>query len=530
MAAEDITLRIGAQETASAVLDTLKSKLTDVLGPNGAAYLAVGAGVGAALVGVGAALLNAGEKASKLGDELQEMSQRTGVPIATLGGLNMAAAQAGISTGSLEASLKAFVRKIAEAQDPTSKQAKLFEDLGIKTKDAGGHTKDVNAVFFATIDRLGETKNKTDQLIQSQGFFGRSGQDLIPIIEGGSAKIKDLILETENLGTAFDDITAQQASDYQDSLLKLKTSWDGMVVQVGMAVIPTLNRLVNEGLLPAIAAIKDIVGLSPSDTTAALPLMATRLHGVDEKTGLLTVTVKSHKLALENLANTHRTVVSTAIDNTSISIKGIRDEIVTTATPAIGAMKDTFDDTATAIDKVKESVKNVRPEYGTTVAEMDNVNREFGYFDDRLGWVAGTGRDGQGGLKGVDSALDDLFDTADNFDLSSIPMPSILTLEETRDRLAEIDQNFKDIDDDFPADINWDTIFTPPENGFKGFATGLGNAFTEPMGKQVIQTSLISAFTDISQGGSFKNAIGGVAVAIGSAIGEQERTAYNENN
>ena len=59
---------------------------------------------------------------------------------------------------------------------------KAFQELGVSITDASGQLRDRQEVFYEVIDALGRIENVTERDAVAMDIFGRSAQELNPLI------------------------------------------------------------------------------------------------------------------------------------------------------------------------------------------------------------------------------------------------------------------------------------------------------------------------------------------------------------
>ena len=201
------------------------------------AFAAIGA---AAVAGFVAARKAYGELLDQFSqfDKLAKLRQQLGLSTETLSALGLGAKLAGSDLDSLATGLGVFSRKLLEAQEPTSRSARLVSDLGIQ----GRTTEESLARLADVIASLPDGQTKTAIAME---FLGRSGARLIPMLNRGSAGLREMRAEAERLGIVIDLTTAQSAEELNDDLERLSFLIDGFKQQLAISLLPTLERIVD---------------------------------------------------------------------------------------------------------------------------------------------------------------------------------------------------------------------------------------------------------------------------------------------
>ena len=205
-----------------------------------------GAAIGASLVA------NVGLVANKLRntinqmDELSKAAQRASMPTEEFSKLAYAGNLADVSIQDLQASMGRLAKAQGDAQRETSVQARVFEALGIATKDAEGNLRSTHDVLLDFADSFKELKGSPEIMAAGMNIFGRSFQNLIPLLKDGSQGLRDAGIEAEQLGLVLSTEAGQQAEEFNDDITRLQSALTGMWREVAQQVLPNLLALTNQ--------------------------------------------------------------------------------------------------------------------------------------------------------------------------------------------------------------------------------------------------------------------------------------------
>lgn len=175
---------------------------------------------------------------SSTGDALDEMSQRTGVSVTTLSALQFAAEQTGSSIGAVATAFKVLSKNVAAANAGNKAAVSSLREIGLSAKQLIGLTPDKQLELIA--DRIAAIQNPTLRSAAAQKIFGRSAQELIPLLSEGAAGIRRFVAEAERLGITLDPEAASAAGAFNDSLDALKTQVKFLIANIGGALVPEL--------------------------------------------------------------------------------------------------------------------------------------------------------------------------------------------------------------------------------------------------------------------------------------------------
>lgn len=206
----------------------------------------VGAAVGTALVAGGALVANQLKNTINQMDELSKAAQRASLPTEEFSKLAYAGELADVSIQDLQASLGRLAKAQADAEKSTSTQGRIFDALGIATKNAEGNLRSTYEVFLDFADAFQEYQGSPEIVAAGLNIFGRSFQNLIPLLKDGSEGLKAAGIEAEQLGLVLSTEAGQQAEQFNDDLTRLKSSLTGLWREVAAQVLPQLVQLSGE--------------------------------------------------------------------------------------------------------------------------------------------------------------------------------------------------------------------------------------------------------------------------------------------
>lgn len=243
-----VEILLNARDQASAVFGKVAasaSEASTVLGLNAqqwdkTANASLVAG-GAILGGLGAIA----QKTATYGDELAKASGRTGVAVESLGRLRYAAERSDVQFGSLVGALQKMSRSADEAAQGTAQQAEAFARLGVSVTDSTGQLKDSELLFTELAGAISGIPNETERTALAMAVFGRSGAQLLPLLNEGSAGIQALGDRAQQLGFVMSGPAAANAELFNDMLDDAKDSLFGVALQIGPVLLPQLAELAN---------------------------------------------------------------------------------------------------------------------------------------------------------------------------------------------------------------------------------------------------------------------------------------------
>ena len=191
----------------------------------------------------GAATFAVAKWASGVSQSLQplfDLSEQTGVAVASLQELSFAAEQSGSSSQALESSISGLSAKIGEAAQKGSEE---FTRLGISVRDnVTGEVKKADELLIEVGKRF---KEKNLSIPEQQGFAETLGIDpsLISMLSQTSAEIEKLKQRARDLGITLSPEDKKSLEEYNRSIAEMDSAMSGLKNLIAVAVVPELEGL-----------------------------------------------------------------------------------------------------------------------------------------------------------------------------------------------------------------------------------------------------------------------------------------------
>lgn len=200
--------------------------------------LAFTAAAGAAVVGIKGAVDRM--------DELSKSAARVQMPTEEFSKLAYAGELADVTIQDLQSSLGRLAKAQAAALKDTSEQARVFDALGISVKNADGSLRDTSDVLMDFADAFKSVGDSPEIMAAGMALFGRSFQNIIPLIKDGSQGLREAGDEAERLGLVLSTEAGQQAEQFNDDITRLTSSVGGLWRTVASELLPDLIRLTEQ--------------------------------------------------------------------------------------------------------------------------------------------------------------------------------------------------------------------------------------------------------------------------------------------
>jgi len=239
VARADITLS-AVDETRQA-FDSVKRNLTGLQGVAGTlngVLAGIGAGLSAgALVGFVRTSIDAA-------DNLGKLSQKVGVTVESLSELQYAGKLADVSTEQLGDGLRKLSVNLQAGATGSKEFVEAFRLVGISAAELNTLKPDVALARIA--DAFAGLEDGAAKTALAVRLFGRSGSDLIPLLNSGAAGLRAAGDEARRFGLVVSGEAAQAAEQFNDNITRLSQSASSFGIAMGNVVVPSLGKFSDE--------------------------------------------------------------------------------------------------------------------------------------------------------------------------------------------------------------------------------------------------------------------------------------------
>ena len=220
----------------------------------------------AAAIGAIAGIVKLGKDAVATGDEIQTTADKYNLSAEAIQRWNYIALQSDVSSEQLYKSMTKVRDAVGTAiTGGTSTATKALQSL---VGDLSKIPTDTEGAFNTVIMALANVEDATLQAFYANEIFGeRIATDLIPLLNQGADGVAKLSREFESVGFLTNE-QVRSLADYDNELNKLNTSLQNAKTELGLAMIPIMERFVNileNNIIPAVQKLANwFENLSPS--------------------------------------------------------------------------------------------------------------------------------------------------------------------------------------------------------------------------------------------------------------------------
>jgi hypothetical protein len=200
----------------------------------------IGVAVGGAATGIYAAV----RQYTDAGDEAVKAAQKAGITASAWQEMAYAADLSGLSNEKLQAGYIKLQKSMVDAAGGGKAGSAAFKALGIDLKNAEGKLKANDAIMMELADAFAKMPDGAKKTALAMQVFGKSGAELLPLLNSGADGLKDLRREAVNLGLVFGEEASRASEEFNDNVSRLGYRVKGLVYTLGKNFLPVADKVV----------------------------------------------------------------------------------------------------------------------------------------------------------------------------------------------------------------------------------------------------------------------------------------------
>ena len=237
-----------ASKSTSTFGDTLKAKLT-------------GEAIIAGVKKLGAALKDLALGAAFSSDEILTQATVTGLSTDALQEYAYMAQLVDVDVNTITGSLKKLTSNMSTATKGSGSAYEAFKQLGVEFQNTDGSLRKNQDVFNDVIAALGNIENETERDVIAMSLFGKSAQELNPLIAAGSDTLEAYAQQAHDTGYVMDQEMLKKNVEVSDSYELMQNSITTLKNTIGTEFAPVLQEAIEKltDLLQWITDNKDMI-------------------------------------------------------------------------------------------------------------------------------------------------------------------------------------------------------------------------------------------------------------------------------
>jgi hypothetical protein len=175
-------------------------------------------------------------------DETSKLARALDISTEALIGFGHAAAIEGVAVEGLNKGLQMMVRRLAESTTGVGEAKYGLNILRMEAEDllALGTEK----AFIAIAEGIRKIPDAATKAYVAYTLFGRSGQNLVNVLNLGARGLAENRREAIRLGIAYSGIDAKKVEEANDAIERLKRMFQGVANLLVIKIAPTIDRIV----------------------------------------------------------------------------------------------------------------------------------------------------------------------------------------------------------------------------------------------------------------------------------------------
>ena len=236
---DDLTGKLGINLPEGAT-----STLNSMVSLDGGLALLIGsfAAATAVIVEVEKALVDLTLSQAAAAGEIQDLSMQTGLSTEAVQRYQYACDLIGVSFDTVASSQAKMIQSMADVQSGSETAAATWNQLGIEVMNADGSLRDAQEVFLEVIDVLGQIENATQRDAVSMEIFGRSAQDLNPLIVQGTDAFQAFYDEASDVKDILTDVQLETLAGLDDEMHRVEARFESGANSMALKFTPALQE------------------------------------------------------------------------------------------------------------------------------------------------------------------------------------------------------------------------------------------------------------------------------------------------
>jgi hypothetical protein len=194
------------------------------------------AGFATAAAAGGVAIGALTKQAINFADEIGKTAQKIGMTSESLSRLEYAAKLSDVSLGQLQVGLGQLSKNMQAGNE-------AFTALGISVTDAQGNLRGTEEVLLDVAERFAGMEDGAGKTALAMAILGRSGADLIPMLNAGRDGLAQMTEEASRFGLEISTNTSKAAEGFNDNLTRITSLFTGLANTIAQKSAPKMKDL-----------------------------------------------------------------------------------------------------------------------------------------------------------------------------------------------------------------------------------------------------------------------------------------------
>lgn len=217
---------------------------------------------------IGETYLEMARKSAENAEELQHLSEQTGMSVQALSRWQAVAELSGVSAETLQMGFRHMARSIDEATRSAEGQD-AFRRLGVNISTLLQENPEDR--FRTLALAISNVHDPTERAALAMQIFGRTGDEMIPLFAHGAKGLEEMEQKADELGGTVDSQTNKNLSDMADAFNEVQVAMGGLARSIGSDLAPVLTPLMKD-FATVLTHVKDLIDKCPVGARAVIGL------------------------------------------------------------------------------------------------------------------------------------------------------------------------------------------------------------------------------------------------------------------
>lgn len=245
---ELINMQHSSDKAADAGKDNTASMLKTAAAAGAIAVAVKGAvsaikSIAGAAANAAKAVWNLGVESGQWADALITQSAQTGVDTETLQEWSYAARFVDTEVSTMTKGMSKLTQAYAKGNKSKKKTVTLTKGVTVSMRKENGEIKTQAEFYLDTIDALHGMTNVAQRNAAAQKIFGKSYTDMLPLIESGTAALRQYGQEAHDMGVIITGENVSALGKFDDQMQRLDAQFSAVKTNIALAFLPIMETV-----------------------------------------------------------------------------------------------------------------------------------------------------------------------------------------------------------------------------------------------------------------------------------------------
>ena len=317
--------------------------------------------IGTAIGGATTALISNAKETAAYADNIDKMSQKVGMSAEKFQEWDFIMQHNGSSIDAV----KGAMVKLEKAVDADSE---AFKRLGLNQATLQDMSKEEQ--WESVVKHLQEIEDETEKAELANEIFGKSYQELMPLLNSSKEDTEALKSQVHELGGVMSDEAVKAGAQFQDSLMNLKTALTGAKNNLMGEFLPSLSTVM-DGLSALFSGDESGIGKVKEGIESFAEKLNEKLPQVIQTVGGIANSLISALPALfETVADQLPSILEQAIPTLINAVVALSDSIVKALPKLLSAIQSNIGTITSGISKIVSAIGKIILQLAPTILPM----------------------------------------------------------------------------------------------------------------------------------------------------------------